>query len=102
MMNGNVTATGGKTFSYDSENHLISMTASGTSARVYYDPFGNPGVPSERSSKGWKRVAKTVSTAGGASSTDLRASRQRGKTHASNGSFNQRSLCVEYACLCGE
>ena len=58
MMNGNVTATGGKTFSYDSENHLISMTASGTSARVYYDPLGTPGSPSERSSRGgsaWPR-----------------------------------------------
>ena len=30
--NGNVTSTGGKIFTYDSENHLVSMSASGTSA----------------------------------------------------------------------
>jgi YD repeat-containing protein len=45
--NGNVTSTGGKSFTYDSENHLVSMTASGTSASLVYDAFGN-------------RVAKTV------------------------------------------
>jgi RHS repeat-associated protein len=45
--NGNVTASGGKSFTYDSENHLVSMTASGTSATIKYDAFGN-------------RVAKTV------------------------------------------
>ena len=45
--NGNVTATGGKSFTYDSENHLMSMTATGTSASVIYDGDGN-------------RVAKTV------------------------------------------
>ena len=45
--NGNVTATGGKSFTYDSENHLTSMTASGTSASILYDGFGN-------------RVSKTV------------------------------------------
>ena len=28
--NGNVTSTGGKAFTYDSENQLMSMTASGT------------------------------------------------------------------------
>jgi RHS repeat-associated protein len=45
--NGNVTATGGKSFTYDSENHLMSMTASGTSATIVYDGDGN-------------RVSKTV------------------------------------------
>jgi len=45
--NGNVTSTGGKSFAYDSENHLISMTTSGTSASIIYDAFGN-------------RVSKTV------------------------------------------
>jgi RHS repeat-associated protein len=45
--NGNVTATGGKSFTYDAENHLVSMTASGTSASLVYDAFGN-------------RVSKTV------------------------------------------
>lgn len=45
--NGNVTATGSKAFSYDSENHLVSMTASGTSATIIYDGDGN-------------RVSKTV------------------------------------------
>jgi YD repeat-containing protein len=45
--NGNVAMTGGKTFSYDSQNELISMTATGTSASLIYDAFGN-------------RVTKTV------------------------------------------
>jgi YD repeat-containing protein len=44
---GNVVAEGGKSFSYDSQNQLISMAESGTSARIYYDAFGN-------------RVSKTV------------------------------------------
>jgi RHS repeat-associated protein len=42
--NGNVLATGGKTFSYDSENHLMSM---GSTVALLYDGDGN-------------RVAKTV------------------------------------------
>jgi YD repeat-containing protein len=37
--NGNVTATGGKTFSYDSQNELIS--ANGGAVTVEYDDFGN-------------------------------------------------------------
>jgi RHS repeat-associated protein len=45
--NGNVTSTGGKTFSYNSQNQMVSMTASGTSASIAYDAFGN-------------RVAKTL------------------------------------------
>jgi YD repeat-containing protein len=36
---GNVTATGGKTFSYDSQNELIS--ANGGAVTVMYDGFGN-------------------------------------------------------------
>jgi RHS repeat-associated protein len=44
--NGNVTATGGKTFSYDSQNELIS--ANGGAVTVMYDGFGN-------------RVSKTAS-----------------------------------------
>jgi YD repeat-containing protein len=44
--NGNVTATGGKTFSYDSQNKLIS--ANGGAVTVMYDGFGN-------------RVSKTAS-----------------------------------------
>jgi RHS repeat-associated protein len=43
--NGNVTATGGKTFSYDSENRLLSMN--GGAVQMVYDGDGN-------------RVAKTV------------------------------------------
>ena len=43
---GNTTATGGKTFTYDTENHLRSM--SGGSVTIVYDGDGN-------------RVAKTVS-----------------------------------------
>jgi YD repeat-containing protein len=49
-LNGNVTATGGKSFTYDSENHLMSMTASGTAVSLVYDGDGN-------------RVAKTVNGA---------------------------------------
>jgi RHS repeat-associated protein len=45
--NGNVTSTGGKSFTYDSENHLVSMTATGKSVGMVYDGDGN-------------RVAKTV------------------------------------------
>jgi RHS repeat-associated protein len=43
--NGNTTYTGGKTFAYDSENHLVSMN--GGAVTMIYDGFGN-------------RVAKTV------------------------------------------
>jgi RHS repeat-associated protein len=43
--NGNVTATGGKTFAYDSENHLTSMN--GGTVQIIYDGDGN-------------RVAKSV------------------------------------------
>ena len=42
--NGNTTATGGKTFAFDSENHLVSM---GSTVGLLYDGDGN-------------RVAKTV------------------------------------------
>ena len=45
--NGNVLSTGGKSFSYDSENHLVTMSVSGTSVSIIYDAFGN-------------RVSKTV------------------------------------------
>ena len=44
--NGNVTAAGGKTFAYDSQNQMIS--ANGGAVQIIYDAFGN-------------RVAKTVS-----------------------------------------
>jgi hypothetical protein len=46
--NGNVTSTGGKTFAYDSENHLMSM---GSTVALLYDGDGN-------------RIAKTVITNG--------------------------------------
>jgi RHS repeat-associated protein len=45
--NGNTLTTGGKTFTYDAENHLTGMTAGGTTVSIIYDAFGN-------------RVAKTV------------------------------------------
>jgi len=45
--NGNVLTTGGKSFTNDSENHMTSMTASGTAVSMTYDGFGN-------------RVSKTV------------------------------------------
>ena len=37
--NGNTTTTGGKTFAYDSENHLVSMN--GGAVTMIYDGFGN-------------------------------------------------------------
>jgi RHS repeat-associated protein len=47
-LNGNTTRdANGNTFTYDAENHLISMTAPGTTVTIVYDAFGN-------------RVAKTV------------------------------------------
>ena len=48
--NGNVTASGGKIFGYDSQNQMASMTASGTTVSMTYDAFGN-------------RVGKTVNGA---------------------------------------
>jgi len=45
--NGNVTAEGGNTFTYDSQNEMLSMTATGKSVGMVYDGDGN-------------RVAKTV------------------------------------------
>lgn len=45
--NGNVLATGGKSYTYDSENHMTSMTSGSTVVTMVYDAFGN-------------RVAKTV------------------------------------------
>jgi RHS repeat-associated protein len=47
MSRGNVTAEGGKTFTYDSQNELVTMASSGTAVSLVYDAFGN-------------RVAKTV------------------------------------------
>jgi YD repeat-containing protein len=44
---GNTTGSGGKTFAYDSQNHLISMTNGSTTATFVYDGDGN-------------RVAKTI------------------------------------------
>jgi RHS repeat-associated protein len=49
-LNGNTVSTGGKAFTYDSENHLISMSANGTSVGILYNGDGN-------------RVAKTVNGA---------------------------------------
>ena len=45
--NGNVLTTGGKTFTYDSQNRVATMTEGGTTVTYVYDAFGN-------------RVAKTV------------------------------------------
>lgn len=36
---GNVTAAGGKTFSYDSQNHLVAMN--GGAVQMLYDGDGN-------------------------------------------------------------
>jgi RHS repeat-associated protein len=48
--NGNTLSTGGKSFTYDAENHLTGMNASGTVVSIVYDAFGN-------------RVSKTVNGA---------------------------------------
>ncbi|HXX18087.1 MAG TPA: hypothetical protein VEJ46_01670, partial [Candidatus Acidoferrum sp.] len=45
--NGNVTFSGGKSFTYDSQNQMIAMMGSGTAVSMVYDAFGN-------------RVAKSV------------------------------------------
>lgn len=45
--NGNVTAADGMTYTYDSENHMISETGNGKTVTMVYDAFGN-------------RVSKTV------------------------------------------
>jgi RHS repeat-associated protein len=45
--NGNTLTTGGKTFTYDAENHLTGMSVSGTTVGIVYDAFGN-------------RVSKTI------------------------------------------
>jgi RHS repeat-associated protein len=45
--NGNVLATHGMTYTYDSENHMISASGNGKAITMVYDAFGN-------------RVAKTV------------------------------------------
>ena len=39
--NGNVIASGGKTFTYDSRNQMTSMTTAGTSVSMLYDGDGN-------------------------------------------------------------
>jgi RHS repeat-associated protein len=54
--NGNVTAAGGKSFSYDSQNELVAMTGGGTTFAAMYDAFGN-------------RVAKSVVANGTTTST---------------------------------
>ena len=45
--NGNVTNTGGMSYTYDSENHMLTASGNGKSISMVYDAFGN-------------RVAKTV------------------------------------------
>ena len=39
--NGNTLTTGGKSFTYDAENHLTGMSVSGTAVSIVYDAFGN-------------------------------------------------------------
>ena len=39
--NGNTTYTGGKSFVYDSENHMTAMTGNGQTVSMIYDGFGN-------------------------------------------------------------
>jgi RHS repeat-associated protein len=39
--NGNTLATGGKTFAYDAENHMTSMTSGSTTVTMVYDGDGN-------------------------------------------------------------
>jgi RHS repeat-associated protein len=45
--NGNVLSTGGMSYTYDSENHMLTASGNGKSISMIYDAFGN-------------RVAKTV------------------------------------------
>ena len=47
--NGNVTHTGAMSYTYDSENHMLTASGNGKSITMIYDAFGN-------------RVAKTVGT----------------------------------------
>jgi RHS repeat-associated protein len=47
--NGNATQVGAKSFTYDSENHMMSMSTAGTSVNMIYDGDGN-------------RVAKTINS----------------------------------------
>jgi RHS repeat-associated protein len=53
--NGNVTSTGGMSYTYDSQNHMLTASGNGKSISMIYDAFGN-------------RVAKTV-TANGVTGT---------------------------------
>ena len=46
-LNGNLTADGTWTYTYDTENHLLSVARSGSSNSYVYDPLG-------------RRLAKTV------------------------------------------
>jgi hypothetical protein len=39
--NGNATQVGAKSFTYDSENHMMSMTTAGTTVSMIYDGDGN-------------------------------------------------------------
>jgi RHS repeat-associated protein len=39
--NGNTTYTGGRSFVYDSENHMTTMTGNGETVSMIYDGFGN-------------------------------------------------------------
>jgi len=39
--NGNTTYTGGRSFVYDSEDHMTSMTGNGETVTMIYDGFGN-------------------------------------------------------------
>ena len=39
--NGNTLTTGGKSFTYDSEDHMTTMTGNGETVTMIYDGFGN-------------------------------------------------------------
>jgi RHS repeat-associated protein len=73
--NGNVLTTGGKTFTYDSENHMVTMAATGTAVTMIYDGDGNrvgktvDGVPTyylvdDLNPTGYPQVVEELSGAG--------------------------------------
>jgi RHS repeat-associated protein len=62
--NGNTTSTGGKNFTYDSENHMTSMTANGTTVTMVYDAFGNRVGKTVNGVTTWYLVADDVNPTG--------------------------------------
>jgi RHS repeat-associated protein len=73
--NGNATQVGAKSFTYDSENHMMTMSTSGTSVTMIYDGDGNRvgksvnGVPTyylvdDLNPTGYTQVVEELNAAG--------------------------------------